>query len=181
LQVKGTQYLDPNEINKRIKSFELQFRKKNINGLQIADLIASPIGRRVLGKETKEDYKLNLNKPNSNLTLFINKNYNGKINNLDKLIIDTDSTDIKFDFNHPTMIFKNKYKKDEIVTLGYSRKQIRDSRRNNPSKKNSNVNGFHILRGIDSRLKFGDKEYEKLQTKFDETKKLYGNFVKSLK
>ena len=58
LQVKGTQYLDPNEINKRIKSFELQFRKKNINGLQIADLIASPIGRRVLGKETKEDYKI---------------------------------------------------------------------------------------------------------------------------
>ena len=58
LKRKGTQYLSPKEIKKRIKKFDLCPRNKNINGLQIADLVASPIGRYILGKNIKEDFRI---------------------------------------------------------------------------------------------------------------------------
>ena len=33
-------------------------KKENISGLQLADLVATPIGRKILDKPVKDDYKV---------------------------------------------------------------------------------------------------------------------------
>ncbi|MDE0769825.1 MAG: hypothetical protein OSB19_15715 [Opitutaceae bacterium] len=58
LKVQGTQYLKASQIDRRILSLNLRGKKDNIAGLQLADLILTPIGRKILGKRTKEDYKI---------------------------------------------------------------------------------------------------------------------------
>lgn len=58
LKVQGTKFMQASQIEKRIQSLNLQDKKANIAGLQLADLVVTPIGRHVLGKPTKEDFQI---------------------------------------------------------------------------------------------------------------------------
>jgi hypothetical protein len=58
LKVQGTQYMQASQIEKRIQSLILRDKKANIAGLQLADLVVTPIGRHILGKHTKEDFNI---------------------------------------------------------------------------------------------------------------------------
>lgn len=57
LKVQGTSYVSASKVKKAIAQLSIKDKKENIAGLQIADLIASPIGREVLGKKNQIDYK----------------------------------------------------------------------------------------------------------------------------
>jgi len=58
LRIQGTQYMQAVEIDRRIRALTLHDKTENIAGLQLADLVVSPIGRCVLGKAIKEDYRI---------------------------------------------------------------------------------------------------------------------------
>lgn len=58
LRESGMRYISSERLNSKIGCLELKDKTKNIVGLQLADLIVSPIGRSVLGKGTKEDYRV---------------------------------------------------------------------------------------------------------------------------
>lgn len=66
---RGTRFLRPSEVKKSITNFILKDKKENFTGLQIADLVATPIGRYVLGKQTKKDFDIVKSK--------FRRNYNG--------------------------------------------------------------------------------------------------------
>jgi hypothetical protein len=55
---KGTHYVRAQRLRRRVEG--LIFKKKGDNeaGLQLADLVASPIGRHYLGKPAKEDWEI---------------------------------------------------------------------------------------------------------------------------
>jgi hypothetical protein len=48
---RGTYYVSPERIKKRIASFEFFRKRDNLNGLQIADLCAYPLARHTLNSE----------------------------------------------------------------------------------------------------------------------------------
>lgn len=54
----GTVNLSSNEIKRRLKGLDLKSKAENIAGLQLADLVVSPIGRHVIGKVDKEDWRI---------------------------------------------------------------------------------------------------------------------------
>lgn len=56
LKVRGTRYIRASTINERIANLQTRPKNANIAGLQLADLVVSPIGRFVLGKPTREDW-----------------------------------------------------------------------------------------------------------------------------
>lgn len=58
LKISGTKYLSATDIQRRVSGLNLRAKSENIAGLQLADLAVSPIGRHVLGKTDKEDYKI---------------------------------------------------------------------------------------------------------------------------
>ena len=58
LRIQGTRYLQAHVIEDRILALNLRAKKDNIAGLQLADLVVSPIGRHVLGKLDKEDWQI---------------------------------------------------------------------------------------------------------------------------
>lgn len=58
LKNHGTHYVPPEEIQQKIKHFNIIPKSANYTGLQIADLVLSPIGRHYLGKTTYEDYDI---------------------------------------------------------------------------------------------------------------------------
>jgi len=58
LKVQGTRFMQATQIERRIQSLILRDKKANIGGIQLADLVVTPIGRKILGKITKEDYKV---------------------------------------------------------------------------------------------------------------------------
>lgn len=58
LKVQGTQYLQASQIERRITGLDLRPKSDNIAGLQLADLVATPIGRHVIGKRDHEDYRI---------------------------------------------------------------------------------------------------------------------------
>lgn len=58
LKVQGTRFIKAKDIEKRIVGLNLRAKTANIAGLQLADLIVTPIGRKVLGKTIKEDYRV---------------------------------------------------------------------------------------------------------------------------
>lgn len=58
LKIKGTRFIEPSRITSRISDFKIVPKSKAMGGLEIADLIASPIGRQMLQKETKEDWRV---------------------------------------------------------------------------------------------------------------------------
>jgi hypothetical protein len=51
-----TRYLNATTIKSRITAIEIRPKSENIPGLQIADLVVSPIGRYVIGKTSREDF-----------------------------------------------------------------------------------------------------------------------------
>ncbi len=58
LKIQGTRYLRAQDVKKRIRGLSLRNKKENIAGLQLADLVVSPIGRHVIGKREREDFKV---------------------------------------------------------------------------------------------------------------------------
>jgi hypothetical protein len=55
---RGTYYISGDNIQKRINRFSIHKKTENINGLQIADLCAGPIGRHYIKKQPKADFKI---------------------------------------------------------------------------------------------------------------------------
>ncbi|CAN5360263.1 DUF3800 domain-containing protein [soil metagenome] len=58
LKIQGTHHMSAKKIEKRIIGLNLRSKSENLVGLQLADLMVSPIGRFVLGKSVKEDFKI---------------------------------------------------------------------------------------------------------------------------
>ena len=58
LKVQGTRFLQAKTVEQRILGLNLRSKKDDIAGLQLADLVVSPIGRQVLGKPAKADWKI---------------------------------------------------------------------------------------------------------------------------
>jgi hypothetical protein len=58
LKVQGTRYLQAVQIENRISRLSLRKKSENVAGLQLADLVATPIGRHVLGKADQRDYRI---------------------------------------------------------------------------------------------------------------------------
>jgi hypothetical protein len=50
--------MQASQIDARIQSLILRDKKANIAGLELADLVVTPIGRHILGKKTQEDFKI---------------------------------------------------------------------------------------------------------------------------
>lgn len=58
LRTRGSRYAEADVIQESIQSLELRDKKENIAGLQLADLVVSPIGRHILGKPDKNDWQI---------------------------------------------------------------------------------------------------------------------------
>ena len=58
LRTRGTRYTEADVIQETIESLELRDKKENIAGLQLADLVITPIGRHMLGKPDKDDWRI---------------------------------------------------------------------------------------------------------------------------
>ena len=58
IKTNGTRLAQAKEINNRITELRLRSKSDNLAGLQLADLVVSPIGRHVLGKVDKEDWRI---------------------------------------------------------------------------------------------------------------------------
>jgi Protein of unknown function (DUF3800) len=58
LKVQGTRFISAAEITRRVIGLNLRSKRENVAGLQLADLIVSPIGRHVLGKPDREDFRI---------------------------------------------------------------------------------------------------------------------------
>lgn len=58
LKIQGTKYVKANDLAERISGFNLRRKSDNIAGLQLADLVVSPIGRHLLGKTDKQDWRI---------------------------------------------------------------------------------------------------------------------------
>jgi len=66
LKIQGTRYVDAAQIERRIAGLALRSKKDNIAGLQLADLVATPIGRGLLGKKDLQDYEITRSKFRTN-------------------------------------------------------------------------------------------------------------------
>ena len=58
LRLKGTKYRRAETIRQRITEISLMDKRDNIAGLQLADLVVSPIGRYLSGKAPREDFRI---------------------------------------------------------------------------------------------------------------------------
>ena len=58
LKIQGTRFVQANHIGERVLGLNLRAKKDNIAGLQLADLVVSPIGRHLLGKPDREDWHI---------------------------------------------------------------------------------------------------------------------------
>jgi len=58
IRTTGTEYVSASEVRNRINDLHIRDKKQNITGLQIADLIVSPVGRYVLGKKPRQDWEI---------------------------------------------------------------------------------------------------------------------------
>ena len=58
LRANGSRYAEAAMIRSTIAALELRDKKENLAGLQLADLVTSPIGRHILGKPDKEDWQI---------------------------------------------------------------------------------------------------------------------------
>jgi hypothetical protein len=56
LRTGGTEYISATEVRRHIGELHIRDKSQNIAGLQIADLIVSPIGRHIIGKPAKMDW-----------------------------------------------------------------------------------------------------------------------------
>lgn len=58
LREQGTRFQQASVIDRRIVDLVLKRKRLNVAGLQLADLVVSPIGRHVLGKPEREDWAI---------------------------------------------------------------------------------------------------------------------------
>lgn len=58
LKVQGTRFLQAKQISHRIGGLALRDKEAGIAGLELADLVVSPIGRHILGKAPREDFRI---------------------------------------------------------------------------------------------------------------------------
>ncbi len=58
LKIQGTQFVHAKAIEQKITSLITRPKQDNIAALQLADLVVTPIGRFVLGRAIKEDFKI---------------------------------------------------------------------------------------------------------------------------
>lgn len=58
LKIQGTRYMKAKQIEYRMAGLSLRRKSDNLAGLQLADLVLTPIGRNLLGKPMKEDYRI---------------------------------------------------------------------------------------------------------------------------
>jgi hypothetical protein len=58
LKVGGTKFMSGQKVERRLIGLNLRSKAENIAGLQLADLVVSPIGRHILGKPPKEDFQI---------------------------------------------------------------------------------------------------------------------------
>ena len=58
LKIQGTRYLHAARIEENISQLVTKQKNENVAGLQLADLVVSPIGRFVMGRSVKEDFKI---------------------------------------------------------------------------------------------------------------------------
>ena len=58
LRERGTAYLRPGAIQERIAHLRLEGKGAGIAGLELADLVVSPIGRFVAGKHPRDDWAI---------------------------------------------------------------------------------------------------------------------------
>lgn len=56
LKIQGTRFMQAKTIDDRVVGLNLRAKSDNLAGLQLADLVVSPIGRHVLGKPAKDDW-----------------------------------------------------------------------------------------------------------------------------
>jgi hypothetical protein len=54
IKLNGTRFIKAKEIQRKIYKFELVSKLNNDSGLQLADLVVSPIGRHFIGKNPRE-------------------------------------------------------------------------------------------------------------------------------
>lgn len=57
LKIQGTRFIQAIDIAERVSGLNLRPKRANIAGLQLADLVVSPIARHVLGKPDKPDWR----------------------------------------------------------------------------------------------------------------------------
>jgi len=79
LKIQGTRFLQATDIEDRILALNLRAKKDNIAGLQLADLVVSPIGRHVLGKRDRDDWRIVEQK--------FRRNQNGKVEGFGLVIL----------------------------------------------------------------------------------------------
>ena len=58
LRIRGSRYVEANVIRETIQVLELRDKRENIPGLQLADLVVTPIGRHILGKSDRDDWRI---------------------------------------------------------------------------------------------------------------------------
>lgn len=58
LRTHGTHHVHCSQVQRRVSTLVLKSKSDNIAGLQLADLVVSPIGRSVLGKTAHEDFQI---------------------------------------------------------------------------------------------------------------------------
>lgn len=58
LRLSGTEYLTGAEVRRRIDELQIRNKQQNIPGLQLADLVVSPIGRHVIGRRGRADWEI---------------------------------------------------------------------------------------------------------------------------
>jgi len=54
----GTRLVSGLDIRTRVRDLLYREKSRNIGGLQLADLVVSPVGRYVIGKPTREDFRI---------------------------------------------------------------------------------------------------------------------------
>lgn len=58
LRSRGTDYLPPVAVDYRITGMHLRDKRSGLVGLELADLVVTPIGRHVMGKPDRDDYRI---------------------------------------------------------------------------------------------------------------------------
>ena len=58
LKIQGTRFVRAEHVERRIQGLSLKGKQANLAGLELADLVVTPIGRHVLGKPDREDYAI---------------------------------------------------------------------------------------------------------------------------
>ena len=66
VKTSGTKFMRAIEINRRIYSLDLRTKQDNLAGLEIADIIVTPIARHLLNRTSKIDINIIKNKTRKN-------------------------------------------------------------------------------------------------------------------